>query len=254
MDEYGISFDFLNRLIPTLYDLRVYEKEKVASPDHHSGSLATSSTSGSTDSSSASTPSHPSLVLDKDVSKIVTVTCANVTGPQTSIKDKMSQTSENNIENFEVCSLVGENQEEASISGGMLVLQVTGPANPGSANPVPIVQGVGAANPVSSPPDPNEATRAEAAYQCIIASLPTFVKKSTPHYITDDQLDGFTTYFSIPYDKLDTHIPFPGEQLFRFCIEEGSSDPDLPLAILRYMSRPFLMACDCHSLLLSIIY
>ncbi|GAA0166950.1 hypothetical protein LIER_21993 [Lithospermum erythrorhizon] len=71
----------------------------------------------------------------------------------------MSQTSENNVDNFEVRPRAGANQEDASIGGGMPILQATG-----HANPTPI-----------QPADPTEAERAEAAYQGIMASLPTFI-------------------------------------------------------------------------------
>ncbi|GAA0165138.1 hypothetical protein LIER_20615 [Lithospermum erythrorhizon] len=67
----------------------------------------------------------------------------------------------------------------------------------------------------------------ERAYQGMMASLPTFVENSTPPDLTDDQLDGITSYFSIPITKVDTRITLPGEKLYLPRIEEGSEDPDL---------------------------
>ncbi|GAA0156057.1 hypothetical protein LIER_13639 [Lithospermum erythrorhizon] len=67
-------------LNPSLYDCRVYEREcpyvKVASPGPPLGSSAThscGSSSDSTDTSSASSSSYHSPVLDKGVSKTVTL-------------------------------------------------------------------------------------------------------------------------------------------------------------------------------------
>ncbi|GAA0157591.1 hypothetical protein LIER_14828 [Lithospermum erythrorhizon] len=113
----------------------------------------------------------------------------------------MSQSSENNVDNFEVRQRTEANQEEASISGGMLVFHVTEPANQGSANLVPIAPNVVAPTLVSAPMGPNVAAREEAAYQGIMASLPTFVKKHNSR--------------------------LRGEQLYLPHIEEKSSDPNL---------------------------
>ncbi|GAA0183291.1 hypothetical protein LIER_30727 [Lithospermum erythrorhizon] len=57
----------------------------------------------------------------------------------------MSQSS-NNIDNFEFRQRNGANQEEASISEEMPLLQATSPINPGSAT-----QGDGVANPMLAP-------------------------------------------------------------------------------------------------------
>ncbi|GAA0174158.1 hypothetical protein LIER_27604 [Lithospermum erythrorhizon] len=150
--------------------LRTYEKEcpytKVVSPNHHSGSLAThssSSTSGSTNSSSVSLPPHHSPVLDRDVLK--TVPQDDVIKAPFSIKDKMSQSSENNIDNFIIRHRVEAIQEEASISGGMKVIQTSV-----SPNPAPI-----------QPADLAEAARAEAAYQ---EELVTYATKGPSVVIT----------------------------------------------------------------------
>ncbi|GAA0183389.1 hypothetical protein LIER_30808 [Lithospermum erythrorhizon] len=136
----------------------------------------------STGTSTASSRSYHSLVLGKDVSKTVNLT--------------RDDTSENNIDNFEVHSRVGANQEEASISGGMPILQATSPVNHG-----PATWSAGVANPTRTPPDPSEDERGEAPYLGIMASLPTLIKKSIRLNLTDDQLDGITSYFSIPHDK-----------------------------------------------------
>ncbi|GAA0158683.1 hypothetical protein LIER_15641 [Lithospermum erythrorhizon] len=66
-----------------------------------------------------------------------------------------------------------------------------------------------------------------------MASLPTFVKNSLPADLTDDQLDGITTYFSIPHDKVDTRLTLRGEQLYLPQIVNDSSDPSLTPVIPR---------------------
>ncbi|GAA0169920.1 hypothetical protein LIER_24298 [Lithospermum erythrorhizon] len=111
----------------------------------------------------------------------------------------MSQSS-TNIENLEVRPRIGATQEEASTSGGMLILQATGP---------------------------NEAKRAETVYQGIMAYLPTFIKKSIPPNLTDDELDGITSYFSIPHDKVDTRLALRGDQLYLPLIENNFAVHDL---------------------------
>ncbi|GAA0148713.1 hypothetical protein LIER_43019 [Lithospermum erythrorhizon] len=56
--------------------------------------------------------------------------------------------------------------------------------------------------------------------------IPSF-KKSLPSQITMDQLDEFSTYFSIPFDKVDIRLPLPGDQVILPCVEVDSTDPDL---------------------------
>ncbi|GAA0168204.1 hypothetical protein LIER_22972 [Lithospermum erythrorhizon] len=169
----------------------------LASPQPPLGSSAThssDSSSDSTNSSSANSASHHLPVLDEDVSKTVIVTSVDVTTFQASRKVHPSSMA---------------NQEEASIRGGMPILQTVGPSNP-----TPIEQA-----------DPNEAARAEASYQGIKTSLPTFVKKST--YSNRRTIGRIPNIFSIPLDVVDMRLPLMGEHLFIPHIEEGSADPNL---------------------------
>ncbi|GAA0161744.1 hypothetical protein LIER_39289 [Lithospermum erythrorhizon] len=105
-------------------------------------------------------------------------------------------------------SVVFVDGDKGGSRGVTVEVGATEPTNPRLTNPVPIVPSVRVANPVAAAVDPNVATREEAAYQGIMASLPTFVKKSIPANLTDDKLDGITTYFSIPHDKLNI-LPIP---------------------------------------------
>ncbi|GAA0163347.1 hypothetical protein LIER_39581 [Lithospermum erythrorhizon] len=134
----------------------------------------------------------------------------------------MSQSFENNVNPFVVLPLKGVTQEETSISGGVPIQHATAHVTQGS-----VAQGSGIANPLPAQANPSETERAEAAYQGIMVSLPTFIKKLTPPDLTDEQIDGFQTYFSIPHDKVDMHLALAGESLFLPHIDEKSSDPNL---------------------------
>ncbi|GAA0138689.1 hypothetical protein LIER_00386 [Lithospermum erythrorhizon] len=138
----------------------------------------------------------------------------------------MSQSS-SHVNDFVVRPRAREVQKEVSLSEVMPILQATGPLREEDPNSNPSVQEVGASHPHLATPNPCVAERAEAAYQGIMSSLPSFVKKSVPPNLTDDQLDGITTYFSTPHDKIDTHLALEGEQLYIPHIENNSSDPDL---------------------------
>ncbi|GAA0145856.1 hypothetical protein LIER_36209 [Lithospermum erythrorhizon] len=76
------------------------------------------------------------------------------------IKDKMSQSTENQPENFELCPRRAANQVEASISGGIPILHPDRPSNPAPqtapVNPLAITYPEGVRD---------EAGRAEKAYQ-----------------------------------------------------------------------------------------
>ncbi|GAA0143361.1 hypothetical protein LIER_04061 [Lithospermum erythrorhizon] len=133
----------------------------------------------------------------------------------------MSQCSENHVDEFVARPHEKENEGEVSISGGMLVIRVEGPANQ-----TLLALLVETPTPIPQNPD-EEVARAEMAYQGMMASLPTFVKNSTPPNLSDDQLDGITSYFSIPITKVDTRLALPGEQLYLPRIEEDSEDPDM---------------------------
>ncbi|GAA0177889.1 hypothetical protein LIER_29761 [Lithospermum erythrorhizon] len=100
----------------------------------------------------------------------------------------MSQSSENQIENFELRPRPMADHVEASISGGMPIIQVYRPnlaTHTGPANPIPQV--------VASEGVRDEAARAKFFYQ----------------------------------EKVDTRLGLPREQLYLPHIEEGSTDPDL---------------------------
>ncbi|GAA0160142.1 hypothetical protein LIER_38982 [Lithospermum erythrorhizon] len=98
--------------------------------------------------------------------------------------DVMSQSSENQADNFVLCPRGEADQDEDSISGGMPLIQIGGPLNqitlqqPEPENPTPPRVTVEGAI--------EEAARTENPYQGIMASLPTFLKNSTPPYLTDD--------------------------------------------------------------------
>ncbi|GAA0174432.1 hypothetical protein LIER_27822 [Lithospermum erythrorhizon] len=101
----------------------------------------------------------------------------------------MSQSSKNQVENFELRPRTVADQVEASISGRMPIIQVDRPSSlvphTEPANPTPQV--------VASEGVKDEAARAEKSYQ----------------------------------EKVDTHLALLREQLYLPCIEEGSIDPDL---------------------------
>ncbi|GAA0140976.1 hypothetical protein LIER_02224 [Lithospermum erythrorhizon] len=143
----------------------------------------------------------------------------------------MSESS-SNVEAFVVRPST-EDHEEASISEGMPVLQATG------SSAEPIIPAVKTTISPPTPTNPTEAERAEAIYQDIMASLPTFVKKSIPPNLTDDQLDGITTYFSIPHDRVDTRLTLRTEQLYLPHIVNDSSDPDLTLGCTSVYAEAF---------------
>ncbi|GAA0160920.1 hypothetical protein LIER_17361 [Lithospermum erythrorhizon] len=74
--------------------------------------------------------------------------------------------------------------------------------------------------------NPTLAMRTDAAYQGIIDSLPTLLKESMPPTITDDNLDGFATYFSIPPSIIETRLALPSDQVILCHIDAGSTNPD----------------------------
>ncbi|GAA0146562.1 hypothetical protein LIER_06484 [Lithospermum erythrorhizon] len=175
MDEQEISFVFEDRLNPALYDLRVYEREcpysMTVNPGIRQESLATQSSSSSSegsDTTSAISPLPQLKVTDKVASKITP--CNNDVTADVLIKDIlcfdlrrrtvfssgtfggiwiMSQSSENQVDNFELRPRVGATQVDPSLSGWMPMLPVTGPAN---------------LEPTQSAP-PTLADRAKASYQ-----------------------------------------------------------------------------------------
>ncbi|GAA0151669.1 hypothetical protein LIER_10344 [Lithospermum erythrorhizon] len=211
----------------------------------HPQTLAThfsTSSSDDSDTSSADSPLTQLAVADKGTSKFMPE--LNVVRKSAPIKvtptpfvqlpfirphrinfsplsDKMSPSLENQPENFELRPCGEANQVEASVSGGMPILHPDRPTNPtlqtAPVNPFVITVPEGVRD---------KAARAEKAYQGM-ASFPTFVKNFTPPGLTDDQLDGITSYFSIPLEKVDTRLALPHEQFYLPHIEEGSYDPDL---------------------------
>ncbi|GAA0168192.1 hypothetical protein LIER_22962 [Lithospermum erythrorhizon] len=233
-----------SQLNSSLYDERVYKREcpysRLANLEPHSESLEIhfSSTSFGDDTSpSANSPISEMTVGDIVASKFMSynddvraicpykrlspfslILYSEVPFP---LKDKMSQSSKNQVDNFELRPRTEADQAEASISGGMLIIPLAEPLAQ-----VPLPQNTEPANPILHA-NVVEATRAEEAYQGMMASVPTFVKESTPPDLTDDQLDNITTYFSIPLEKVDTHLALPRESLYLPHIEESSTDPDL---------------------------
>ncbi|GAA0182964.1 hypothetical protein LIER_30468 [Lithospermum erythrorhizon] len=98
----------------------------------------------------------------------------------------------------------------------MPIIQATGPLVEENQNRDPTVQGVGSSNVNPAPVDPHSAERVEAAFQGIMSSLITFVNKSLPLNLTEDQLDGITTYFSIRHDKIISYTN----------VDDGPADVD----------------------------
>ncbi|GAA0175146.1 hypothetical protein LIER_28381 [Lithospermum erythrorhizon] len=144
---------------------------RVASPEALIESPTTypsGSTSSSTDTSDASSPSHHSPVSDKSTLVTAPLTHVDVTPFRTSIKG----------------------QEEASISGGMPVLQATGPLNPEQAVP-----NVGTTISPPAPVDPREAESAEAAFQEEIVSY-TNTKRAPADVDFDDMVSDRPSPFS----------------------------------------------------------
>ncbi|GAA0146292.1 hypothetical protein LIER_06284 [Lithospermum erythrorhizon] len=133
--------------------------------------LATQSSTSSaheSDTLSAESPSTQVAFADKVTSKFI---------PQLNVvkglapMDKMSQSSENRPEEFQLCPRGAANQPDRA--------STRTPLSP-SANPLDINNPEGARD---------EAAQAEKAYQDMMASLPTFVKNSTPPDLADDELD-----------------------------------------------------------------
>ncbi|GAA0159159.1 hypothetical protein LIER_38807 [Lithospermum erythrorhizon] len=208
----------------------LYERECpyviTTNPANRQESLATSSSGSSlddSDTSSAIFPLPQLTVTDKMASKIMPGN-NDLTAPLP-IKGKMSQSSEHQGGDFVFRPRPEANRAETSISGGMPIIQAEGPLNFAS-RPQPLDL-VNSARVVTAEDVREESARAEEAYQGMMASLPTFVKNSTPTDLTDDQLDGITSYLSIPIEKVDTRLALPREQLYLPRIEQDSTDPDL---------------------------
>ncbi|GAA0158498.1 hypothetical protein LIER_15506 [Lithospermum erythrorhizon] len=161
----------------------------IESPTTHSSD----STSSSTDTSSTNSSPPHSLVSDKSTLKTATLTHVDLVPFPTSIKDKISQSS-SNINNFVVRPRTGEDQEEASISGGMPILQATGPLVEEGQSPTPAIDGVDTSNLTHVPVDPREAERAEAAYQEEVISY-TDTEKASADVDFDDMVSDRPSLF-----------------------------------------------------------
>ncbi|GAA0144430.1 hypothetical protein LIER_04877 [Lithospermum erythrorhizon] len=129
MDEQGISSIFADRLNPSLCDRRVYVREcsyaKVASHVPRLESLATHPNDVSSDDESslfANSPIPQVTVENKVVSKI-TQTNDDVKAYDP-IKDKMSQSSENQMDNYELRPRNDPKHTECSRAGEMSLLPV----------------------------------------------------------------------------------------------------------------------------------
>ncbi|GAA0150763.1 hypothetical protein LIER_09628 [Lithospermum erythrorhizon] len=57
-------------------------------------------------------------------------------------------------------------------------------------------------------------------------SLPSLIRNSLPTTVTNENLDEFATYFSIPPDMVETRLASPGDQLILRRIDVGTCDPD----------------------------
>ncbi|GAA0183991.1 hypothetical protein LIER_31308 [Lithospermum erythrorhizon] len=150
----------------------------------------------------------------------------------------MSHSSENQTDNYELRACTNPNHTETSRMGEMTQFPIVDPpTEEPNQSVVPMIQG---------PRNPaNLAVAARADYQGIMDSLPTLIRSSMPSTITDDNLDGFATYFSIPPDKVEARLALPGDQLILPRIDVGTSDLTLPQGIQQYMQKPFPLACTC---------
>ncbi|GAA0184737.1 hypothetical protein LIER_32025 [Lithospermum erythrorhizon] len=113
----------------------------------------------------------------------------------------MSQSSKNQMDNYELRPRNNPNHTECSRAGEMSLFPVVEPATRELVPPATQVPATQVTRGSIQSTTPTAAERAEAAYQDIMTSLPTFLKKSLPSQITIDQLDSFSTYVSIPFDK-----------------------------------------------------
>ncbi|GAA0141924.1 hypothetical protein LIER_42689 [Lithospermum erythrorhizon] len=227
-------------LNPSLYDLCVYEREcpyvmttNLVVRQEPLATQSSSSSSDDSDSTSASSPIPQVTITDKVASKI---TQGN--------DDVMAPVPIKGTSSFQICTFnliqieclnplgitlttlnfvlaLGRVKWRHPSMGGMPILQFAEPLAQ-----VPLPQTIEPANPVAQAND-IEVARAEAAYQGMMASLPTFVKNSTPLDLTEDQLDSLTRYFAIPLEKVDTCLAILREQLYLPHIKENSTDRDL---------------------------
>ncbi|GAA0170938.1 hypothetical protein LIER_25090 [Lithospermum erythrorhizon] len=63
----------------------------------------------------------------------------------------------------------------------------------------------------------------QVALGSVQSTTPVAAEKMKRHI----KLNGFSTYFSIPFDEVDTRLLFPGDQVILPRIEAGYTDPDL---------------------------
>ncbi|GAA0150405.1 hypothetical protein LIER_09354 [Lithospermum erythrorhizon] len=223
MDALGLSW--INAGVPCLVTTRLVQSEtNPARPEPRLGSPVTCS-SDDKSSLSANSPILEVTAGNKVVSRI-TPTNDDVK-ISTPMKDKMSQSSEKQMGDYELRPRDNPNHTECSRAGEMSLRPFVEPTaqEPAPATthiPVPCVS----RGSIQSS-TPAAAETVEMAYQGVMASLPAFLKKSLPSQITLDQLDGFSTYFSIPFDKVHTCLPLPGNQVILPRIEADSTDPDL---------------------------
>ncbi|GAA0153111.1 hypothetical protein LIER_11425 [Lithospermum erythrorhizon] len=120
----------------------------------------------------------------------------------------MSHSSETQPDNYELRARTDPHHTETSRAGELNQLAV--PVSLTSDNPV----------------DPAAVARADATYQGIMDSLPSLIKNSLPTTLTNENLDRFATYFSIPPNVVETRLAFPGDQLILLRIDVGTSDPN----------------------------
>ncbi|GAA0156533.1 hypothetical protein LIER_38288 [Lithospermum erythrorhizon] len=139
---------------------------------------------------SKSTPNNDDVRVSPAIKDLFLFTYSDSVTPQLH-KDKMPQSSENQMDHHMLLPRTDPNHTETSRAGEASLMSVTEPTvrEPTiHAAPVPTTQAPAAQvvqRPVQST-TPVAAERAEASYQGIMASLPTFLKKSLPSQITMD--------------------------------------------------------------------
>ncbi|GAA0161582.1 hypothetical protein LIER_17863 [Lithospermum erythrorhizon] len=208
----------------TLYDLRVYEHECPYAPVpkvvSRLQSLVTRSPimpSDESNTSCADSQSTQVAVTDKVTSKPTPeLNAARGLAP---INGKMSHSSETQPDNYILQARTDPNHTETSQVGKMLIqpLPVT-ILGESSQLTVPATHATG------NPRDLAAAVRADAAYQGMMDSLSTLIRNSLPTTLTNDNLDEFATYFSIPLDVVETRLTLLNDQLILPHIDVGTSD------------------------------
>ncbi|GAA0168715.1 hypothetical protein LIER_23370 [Lithospermum erythrorhizon] len=112
----------------------------------------------------------------------------------------MLQSSETQPDNYVLQARTDPNYIETSRAGRMSIQPLFTTLGESSQLVVPV------SHAASNPTDLAAAARADAAYQDIMDSLPTLIRNSLPTTLSNDNLDGFATYFSIPPNVVETRL------------------------------------------------